>query len=282
MSTVKLGGLIAEPGVFVGTDPDPWAWLAAEAPSLPVAQTVRRALRADPRPHRASLARRVDLLNLGRGAADPGLLLLLAPRAGTRTVEDYRATWVVWGVPRPSVNLFLAPALAGLATAIGETPDPDAARRLIGSKAFSDIDMEMDVKVAHALRPLVYRVYPDASLSEVQHLMLRRRLVLVPVVGRDHEMLGLITLSDVLAHLLPGTERGPERHPPAARDIMQRAVLCVSEDESLIEASHSMVSRQVTRLPVVREGRLVGFLDRGIVLRAFAEEVVVPPATNRG
>ena len=277
MGTVKLGTLIGDPGVVVGPDPDPWTCLAAGVPSLPDTRAVPAIAGPDLRPHPTRLARRLDLLNLGRDAGDPGLHLLLTPRKGARTGGDYRGTWVVRGLPRPSVNLFLGPALRGFAATIGETPDPDAARRAIRSRAFSEIDIEVDVTVGHVLRPLVYRIYPDAPVSEVQHLMLRRGLALVPVVGENHEMLGLITLGDVVSHLRPGSEGGPEPRPPAAGDIMKRAVLCVSEDESLVEASRSMIARHVARLPVVREGRLVGFLDRETVLRAFADAVVTRP-----
>ncbi len=279
MSTVKLGQLLADPGVAVGTAADPWDCLTTEAVELPAGHAALaaalRVAQAGIRPHHAPLATRADILNLGRDAGQPGLILLLTPGEGAGT-PDFRCTWVVWGVPRPSVNLLLGPALKRLASLSGSTPDPETALRMIASKDCQDIDLEMEVTVGHVLLPLVYRVYPDAPMYEVQDLMLRRGLATIPVVGKDHEMLGVIAVSDVLSHILPGSEGVVERRSLVARDIMKRAVLCVSESESLVEASRSMIARQVSRLPVVREGRLAGFLDRGTVLRAFADTVVVP------
>jgi CBS domain-containing protein len=48
---------------------------------------------------------------------------------------------------------------------------------------------------------------------------------------------------------------------------MTRTVLCVSEDQSLLEAANLMVNRDVEQLPVVREGELIGFLTRDAILR---------------
>ena len=48
---------------------------------------------------------------------------------------------------------------------------------------------------------------------------------------------------------------------------MSRSVLCISEDQGLAEIVTLMVNKDVERMPVVTEGRLVGFLTRGDVLR---------------
>ncbi|MDE2654853.1 MAG: CBS domain-containing protein [Gemmatimonadota bacterium] len=279
MGTVRLAQLVVHPGVAAGTEADPWECLTSGAVDLPghhaAAAAALRVSRAGVRPHSIPLASRAGLMNLGSDAGDPGIVFLLTPVSRARDA-DQRGTWVVWGLPRPSVNLFLGPALNRLTPATGENTGPEATLQIIESKQFSDIDIVIDVTVGHVLQPLVYRVYPDAPMHEVQYLMLRRGLATIPVVGKDHEMLGVIAVSDVLSHILPGSEGSAERRSLVARDIMKRAVLCVSEGESLVEASRSMIARQVSRLPVVREGRLVGFLDRGVVLRAFADTLVIP------
>ena len=48
---------------------------------------------------------------------------------------------------------------------------------------------------------------------------------------------------------------------------MTRTVMCVSEDQSLIEAASIMVNRDVEQLPVIRDGEMVGLLTCGEVLR---------------
>lgn len=279
MSTLKLGELVVPPGVVAGSGGNPWECLSGGGLPLPEDHPARaaagRAARTGYVPSRISLTARTCLLNLGDATGDPGLLLVLTPddaepRAGKR------GTWVVWGLSRPSVNLFLGPALKGISTAADGEPDPDKLLRIINSRLFSDMEIKTVVRVEDVFQRLTYRIYPDTPVSEVQHLMMRRRIPFVPVVGKEHEMLGVVTVREVLAHGLPGGPGPAERSRLAARDIMQRSVLCISEEDSLAEASRSIIDRDVAQLPVVREGELVGFVDRETVLRAFADTVVVP------
>lgn len=134
--------------------------------------------------------------------------------------------------------------------------------------------MDEELLVEHALSSVRYRVYPDTPFEEVLDLIVRRQLHAVPVVGEDYEVLGIITTGDALKTLL-GSARGREGGAGdagpglAARDVMTRTVLCVSEDQFLTEAAQMMANRDVEQLPVVREGRLVGFLTRDSVLVAL-------------
>lgn len=138
----------------------------------------------------------------------------------------------------------------------------------------TNLELHEQLLVEDALTPLKYRVYPDSPIDEVTDLMLRRGLHSVPVVGERLEFVGLITTGDVLASILPGrraveSERDPGRRGPGgtAGELMTRSVLCVSEDQSLIDAAGIMVNRDVEQLPVVRDGELIGLLTRGTVLQ---------------
>jgi CBS domain-containing protein len=48
---------------------------------------------------------------------------------------------------------------------------------------------------------------------------------------------------------------------------MTRQVLCVSPEQPLADVASLMVNKDVDRVPVVGEGRLVGFLTRGDIVR---------------
>ena len=130
-------------------------------------------------------------------------------------------------------------------------------------------------RVADALVPSQYRVYPDTPLPEVVDLMVRRRLHAVPVVGERYEVLGILTSGDALAYMLSwgptneGEEAPAETDAPRARDVMTRSVLCVSEDQPLPEAANMLVNRDVEQLPVVREGEFIGFITRDSALRTL-------------
>jgi len=148
-----------------------------------------------------------------------------------------------------------------------------------------DLELHQSLLVQDVVEPVQYRVYPDTPYSEVADLMVRRGLQSVPVVGEDYEFLGVITTGDALEEVVsharveesagggsatPGTE-------PTAREIMTRTVMCVSEDQSLLEAASIMVNRDVEQLPVIRAGEVVGLLTRGEVLRWLFPETSSKP-----
>ncbi len=147
----------------------------------------------------------------------------------------------------------------------------DDLMRLAG---FMDLDPHQSLLVEDVVEPIQYRVYADTPYSEVVDLIVRRELQAVPVVGEDYEFLGVITSGDAMKELVSQARvesvsgsSASDRQEPTAREIMTRTVMCVSEEQSLIEAASIMVNRDVEQLPVIREGQMVGFLTRVEVLR---------------
>ena len=196
---------------------------------------------------------------------------------GKRPPGTARAVIVLLSPRRPGgLREQLVPTLARALRDQGSTSRLLSAGSAMEVRAFKEL-MEVELHdrllVEDALTPLRYRIYPDTPLLEVVDLMVRRNLGAVPVVGESYEVLGIITVGDALRHLLPRT-RGGERDESAepsreisARDVMTRTVMCVAEDQSLLEAANLMVNRDVEQLPVVREGELIGFLTRESILR---------------
>jgi CBS domain-containing protein len=139
---------------------------------------------------------------------------------------------------------------------------------------FMDLDPHQSLLVEDVVEPIQYRVYPDTPYSEVVDLMVRRELQAVAVVGEDYDFLGVITSGNAMKELVSkarvesdGGSSATGRDELTAREIMTRTVMCVSEEQSLIEAASIMVNRDVEQLPVIRAGEVVGFLTRVEVLR---------------
>ncbi len=116
---------------------------------------------------------------------------------------------------------------------------------------------------------------PAMPLSEVADIFVRERLRAIPVIDESGHVLGMITDRHVMSHFLPLLEEAPagaEISEPwmregEVRDLMERTVMCVNEDESLADVVRLMLDKEIERLPVVREGQLVGFLTRGDIIR---------------
>lgn len=148
---------------------------------------------------------------------------------------------------------------------------------VLALREFMELELHERLLVEDAMTPLNYRVFPGTPVDEVVDLMIRRGLSAVPVVGERYEVLGVITSAEALRHLLPRRvsgeveEAGPAESRPTARDVMLRSVMCVSEDQSLLEAANLMVNRDMAQVPVIREGEFVGFLNRDAVLRKLSE-----------
>ena len=98
----------------------------------------------------------------------------------------------------------------------------------------------------------------------------------MPVLDEDGRLVGLLSDRELMRHLLtnylqtsgPSRVTGEFSAPPRfVRDVMTRQVLGVSPEQPLADVASLMANKDVDRVPVVREGMLVGFLTRGDIVR---------------
>jgi CBS domain-containing protein len=121
---------------------------------------------------------------------------------------------------------------------------------------------------------------PDARLRDAARDMARARISALPVVDENGQLLGMLTERELIGDLLGTYLRreilGASARTPnltgkdlrrTVREVMTRQVLCVSPDQPLAEAASLMVNKDLGRVPVVRDGRLVGLLTRGDIVR---------------
>jgi len=121
----------------------------------------------------------------------------------------------------------------------------------------------------------VITVNPAMSLSAAADTLVSKRLRALPVVDEEGHVLGLITDRQIMTHFLPvldqmgdvASDVGPLIGENEVRDVMERTVMCVNEDQPLVDVIRLMLDKEIERLPVVREGQLVGFLTRGDIIR---------------
>lgn len=182
------------------------------------------------------------------GSPGPRVVLLLGRSPGSR-VSDEGIDRLLGALARPEVVRAILRAT---------TPE-----ELLGIRLLMNTPLAPPIRVGEAVTPTPYRVYPDTPLGEVLDLMARKGVTAIPVVGASLQVVGILTAGDGLRLLLE--TRGQVNVP--AREVMTRAVLCVTEDQELEEAARLMVNRNLRQLPVVREGEIVGFLTREMVLR---------------
>ena len=127
---------------------------------------------------------------------------------------------------------------------------------------------------------------PGMALKEAAAVIVRRRLRAMPVIDDEGHVLGMLTDRQLMTHFLPRLDRARAGRPDvgfvtgSVRDIMERTVMCVNESEPLADVVRLMLDKEIERLPVVREGQLVGFLTRGDIIRRLLRREVAEMDSN--
>jgi CBS domain-containing protein len=151
--------------------------------------------------------------------------------------------------------------------------DPAA---LVALEAFSLYQLPEQLTVRDVMSNDPLTVFADTPLKEAARTLVRTRLGALPVVDEERRVVGMVSEREVIRHLLTtqvfsGADvratAAPGMAPRSVRDVMSRQVMCVAPEQPIAEVASLMSNKDVERVPVVREGRLVGFLTRGDIVR---------------
>jgi len=147
---------------------------------------------------------------------------------------------------------------------------------LVALDSFATYQLPEQLTVRDVMTDQPVTIRAEAPLQEAARTLVRIGLGALPVVDDEDRVLGMISEREVIRHLLTVQAfTGPDARvaaPPmpgskTVRDVMTRQVLCVAPNQPLAEVASLMSNKDVDRVPVVREGRLVGFLTRGDIVR---------------
>jgi CBS domain-containing protein len=112
------------------------------------------------------------------------------------------------------------------------------------------------------------RVVPaDAPAREVAELLTHPQVRSVLVVDGE-QLVGCVTAEAVVAAVAAGVDV----RSLAAAELADATVTTIGPEAALADAVHLMVERDLERLPVVEDGRLVGILPREPAVRRLAED----------
>ncbi|MFP4126267.1 MAG: CBS domain-containing protein [Alphaproteobacteria bacterium] len=134
----------------------------------------------------------------------------------------------------------------------------------------------------------VVTVAPSTAVSALAQLLVERRISAVPVV-EDGELVGLVSEGDLLHREETGTEPQPtwwkglfrsteyraraylKAHGQKACDVMTTRLITVGPDAEVSDIAELMERHRIKRVPVVEDGRLVGIVARGDLLRILVK-----------
>lgn len=135
---------------------------------------------------------------------------------------------------------------------------------------------------ADVMTATVVSVSPEAPVPDVARLLHEHRISGVPVVEGDGQVVGIVSEGDLIGHagaigeqrrswwlrLLAGEYA--RTHGRTAQDVMSARVVSVTEATPLGDIARLMERRGIKRVPVLRDGRLVGIVSRSNLLQALA------------
>ncbi len=143
----------------------------------------------------------------------------------------------------------------------------------------------------------VATVTPETSVSDIAKLLIDKSISGVPVTDTGGMLVGVVSEGDLLRRPELETERHSswwldllannretaaeyvKSHGTSAADVMTRNVVSVSETATVGEIAATLEKHRIKRVPVVRDGKVVGIVSRANLLHGLAASKEAAPAT---
>ena len=137
----------------------------------------------------------------------------------------------------------------------------------------------------------VISVTPHTPVRKVASLLVKHRIGAVPVIDDGGAPIGIVSESDLirpdraareawrrswLEILAEGEPLAPEliawlgSQNHSARTVMSAPVITVSEETNLPDIAEILTTRRIKRVPIVRDGRIVGIIGCADLVRALS------------
>lgn len=144
------------------------------------------------------------------------------------------------------------------------------------------------MKARDLMSASVISVGLNASVVEVAKALVDNRISAVPVLDQAGRLVGVVSEADLLRRMHTVSERHPEWWMSLvagdedldqtvvrfaglkAADVMTSQVVTVPAEADADEIADLLLRRRLKRVPVTRDGRLVGIISRADVLRGLA------------
>jgi CBS domain-containing protein len=124
----------------------------------------------------------------------------------------------------------------------------------------------------------VVTIDPAANLADAAQLLTERRIGAALILGADRRVVGIISERDIVRAL---AERGPTVLAEPVSQTMTRKVETCNECEPISNIMERMTDGKFRHVPVVDQGRLVGIISIGDVVKHRLHEMERESAAMR-
>ncbi len=137
----------------------------------------------------------------------------------------------------------------------------------------------------------VVTVHPDTDVAEAIKLMSEHDVSALPVVDAAGNLVGVLSEADLIHRAELGTEKQrpwwleavtgastlatefAKSHGKKVGEVMTDGVISVAEETPLSEIAAIFERKRIKRVPVVKDGKLVGIVSRSNLIQALASVV---------
>ena len=118
---------------------------------------------------------------------------------------------------------------------------------------------------------MVFTASPTDSVAAVAALLQSRRVGAMVVLDQDRDVAGIVSERDIVRIV---AERGAEGLPQPIAECMTRDVVFADPSETVDQLLERMTDRRIRHLPVCQEGRLIGIVSIGDLVKSKIAETV--------
>jgi len=144
------------------------------------------------------------------------------------------------------------------------------------------------MKAADVMVTNVISVTPDVLVQDVAYILLSNRISAVPIVDDEGELLGIVSEGDLMRRSETGTGRHrpwwlamltgrdiraldyAKEHSRRITDVMTSKVVTATPDTPLRDIATLLEKNGIKRVPIVKDGKMVGIVSRANLLQALA------------
>ncbi len=144
---------------------------------------------------------------------------------------------------------------------------------------------------ASVMTRFVVTASPDATMGELAKILSQHAISGVPIADKDGTLVGMVSEGDLMRQFTHSSEQrrawwlhmladGDDLAPEfleyvrldqrRARDMMQTKLITATENTSLPQIAELMETNHIKRVPILKDGKLVGIVTRADLVRAVA------------
>ena len=131
----------------------------------------------------------------------------------------------------------------------------------------------MNVKAILATKKLggdIISIEPTADLATAAKLLSKHRIGSVVILGAGERLVGILSERDIVRAV---SEQGAGALALPVGQVMTRDVATCGEDDTVASIMERMTAGRFRHMPVVANGRLVGLISIGDVVKLRVEEI---------